>query len=152
MREKTPKRFFLGEVNADSLAEDVAGLVIRLDAIVSSVKIEDMQEQFQLRRKHLIRLCDAALSKALLPESLSAVAFALMASDAFEWDDNVISEVVCDWSSPEINYLLTPETFTIHSSWLTGHSEPPERPSEPAGSLLGQLISRTAKARISGDS
>lgn len=152
MRENTLKRFFLGEVNADSPAEDVAGSVIRLDAIVSSVKIEDMQEQFQLRRKHLIRLCDAALSKALLPEFLSAVAFALMASDAFEWDDNVISEVVCDWSSPEINYPLTPETFTIHRSWLTGLSEPPERPSEPAGSPLGQLISRTAKARISGDS
>ena len=60
MRENTLKRFFLGEVNADSLAEDVAGSVIRLDAIVSSVKIEDMQEQFQLRRKHLIRLCDAS--------------------------------------------------------------------------------------------
>jgi hypothetical protein len=152
MREITLKRFFLEEVNAESLAEDVSGSEIHLDAIVSTVRIEDMEEQFQLRPKHLIRLCDAALSRALPTESLSAIAFALMASDAFEWEDEVISEVVSDWSCPEINYPLTPETLTTHRSWLTGFSEPPERPFPPAGSPLGQLRSRTKKLRISGSS
>ena len=103
MREITLKRFFLDEVNADVLAEDVCGSVARLDGVASSVQIEDMQEPFQLQREHVIRLSDAASSRTLPPESLSAIAFALMASDAFWWDDYVIAEVVADWSCPEIN-------------------------------------------------
>jgi hypothetical protein len=143
MREIILKKFFLEEVTAQSLEEDISGSVIREDAVVSTVKIEDMEDEFQLLRKHLIRLSDAVLSRTLLPESLSTVAFAIIASDTFVWDDNVISEVVHDWSCPEINYPLTPETLTMHRSWLTGLSEPPERPSIPAGSPRGQLLSRT---------
>jgi hypothetical protein len=83
--------------------------------ISSTIQIEDMQEQFELHREHIIHLCDAALSKRLPPESLNAVVFALMASDAFWWDDEVISEVVADCSAPEINYPLTSETLAIAS-------------------------------------
>jgi hypothetical protein len=152
MREITLKRFFLEEVTAQSLEEDVSGSVIHEDAIVSTVKIEDMEEEFQLLRKHLIRLCDAALSKTLLPESLSTVAFALVASDTFAWEDDVISEVVYDWSCPEVNYLLTSETLEMHRSWLTEISKPPERPSMSASSRRGQVISITQKSQISRSS
>jgi hypothetical protein len=79
-----------------------------------------MKEQFQLQREHVIRLCEAALQKTLPPASLTAVAFAFVASDAFCWDDEVISEVAADWSGPEINYPLTEETLAMHRGWLTG--------------------------------
>jgi hypothetical protein len=149
MREITLKRFFLEDVSAETLAEDVSGSVIHLDQIASSVRIEDMKEQFELQREHVIRLCEAALSKTLPTASLTAVAFALVASDAFWWDDEVISEVVADWSAPEINYPLTEETLAMHRGWLTGLAEPSERPLLPADSRSGKLISRRTKVRIS---
>jgi hypothetical protein len=149
MREITLKRFFLEDVSAEALAEDVSGSVIHLDQIASTVQVEDMKEQFELQRAHFIRLCEAALSKALPPASLAAVAFALVASDAFWWEDEVISEVVADWSAPEINYPLTEETLAMHRDWLTGLAEPPERPRLPAASRPGKLISRRTTVRIS---
>ena len=148
MREVTLKRFLLEDVSAEALAEDVSGSVIHLDQISSTIQIEDMKEQFELHREHVIRLCDAALSKTLSPDSLIAVAFALMASDAFWWDDEVISEVVAGWSAPEINYPLTAETLAMHRGWLTGLVDAPERPLLPADSRPGRLISRRTKVPI----
>jgi len=148
MREITLKRFFLGEVNAEELAVDVCGSVVQSGSVDSSVQIEDMDEELELRRDHVIRLCDAASSKILPPESLTAVAFALMASDAFYWDDEAISVVIADWSAPEINYPLTAETLVMHRSWLTGLATPPQRPTLSADSSPGRLISRTTKTRI----
>jgi hypothetical protein len=87
MREITLKRFFLGDVGSETLAEDVSGSVVHLDPIASTVQIENMEGQFELHREHVIGLCEAALSKSLPTESLTAVAFALIASDAFWWDD-----------------------------------------------------------------
>jgi len=126
-------------VNAEALAEDVDGSVVHLDSVSSSVQIEDMKGQFELHREQLIRLCDAALSKILPHESFAAIAFALMASDTFWWGDEVIGEVIGDWSAPEINYPLTEETLTMHRGWLTGRAEPPLR--LPADSRIGKLIS-----------
>jgi hypothetical protein len=148
MREITLKRFFLEDVSAEALAEDVSGSVIHLDQIASTVQIEDMKEQFELQREHVIRLCEAALSKTLPPASLTAVAFALVASDAFWWDDEVISEVVADWSAPEITYPLTEETLAMHRAWLKGLAEPSEGALLPADSRPGKLISRRTKVPI----
>jgi hypothetical protein len=149
MREITLKGFFLEDVSAEALAEDVSGSVIHLDQIASTVQIEDMMEQFELQREHVILLCDAALSMRLSPESLNALAFALMASDAFWWDDEVISEVIADWSAPEINYPHTTETLTMHRGLLTGLASLPGRVLLPADSRPGKLISTRTKVHIS---
>ena len=149
MREITLKRFFLREISAEDLAVDVSNSVVHSSSVDSSVQIEDMDEEFALHRDHVIRLCDAASSKILAPESLTAIAFALMASDAFYWDDEMISEVIADWAAPEINYPLTAETLVMHRDWLTGVAMPPQRPTLSADSPRGRLISRTTKTRIS---
>jgi hypothetical protein len=100
-----------------------------------------MDGHFVLHRDHLIKLCDATLSSELQPESLSAIAFALLASDAFEWDDDVIAEVISDWSAPEINYPMTERTLTMHRGWLTGLTVPPERSRlDAANAARGRLI------------
>jgi len=147
MREITLKQFFLGEISAETLAVDVSGSVIRLDRAVTTVQIEDMKEQFCLWREHLISLCDASLEKTLPSESLSAIAFALMASDAFEWDDEVISEVLSDWSCPEINYPLNAATLNTHRDWLCGISSPPVRPTSLQNFRPGRLISKVIKVQ-----
>ncbi len=52
--------------------------------------------------------------------SRMADAFALQASDAFGWEDEVINEVLSDWSAPEVNFELNNETLNMHRDWFLG--------------------------------
>lgn len=148
MREDTLRRFFVGDVGIDRVAEDVSDAVTRLDHVKLTIAIEDMEEMFPLTREHVALLCDAKLSNALNSEALSAVAFALIASDHFEWDDDVISEVLQDWSCPEINPPLNDSTLRMHRDWLSGVADPPMRPSLSSGAPVGRLVSETRKVRV----
>jgi hypothetical protein len=97
---------------------------------------------FSLQRDHVIKLCEAFLDRALTPEALTTIGFALQASDAFEWEDDVISEVLSDWSAPEVNFELNAKTLNMHRDWLLGSSEPPVRNSvDPLNRIHGRLIS-----------
>ncbi len=127
MQEEELRRYFLGEVSASELTRDLQGAVVHVDDLSSIVHIADMQGTFLLNRPHVIKLCSAFQERALNPEQIHAIAFALLASDTFEWDDDVISEVLSDWSAPEINFELNDETMTMHQGWLLGMSEPPPR-------------------------
>jgi hypothetical protein len=98
------KRFFIGGETVDRLAEDLSDAAIRIDQVHSTIQIADMDGVFALTSDHMVLLCDATLSKALTAEALSTIAFALLASDHFEWNDEAISEVLQDWSCPEINF------------------------------------------------
>ena len=106
MQEEELRRYFLGERSVSELAQDLHGSVVRVDDLGSAVRITDMQGSFSLTRLHVVMLCDAFLEQALTPEALNTVAFALMASDAFEWDDDMTGVVLSDWSVPEINFEL----------------------------------------------
>jgi hypothetical protein len=127
MREEELRRYFMGEVSVSQLAKDISGSVVKVDDVRSEIRIADMQGSFSLQRDHVIRLCEAFLERALTPEALTTVAFALQASDAFEWEDEVISEVLSDWSAPEVNFELNAETLNMHRDWLLGFGEPPVR-------------------------
>jgi len=136
----------MGEASVSQLAEDISGSVVKIDDLQSEILIADMQSSFSLQRDHVIRLCEAFLDRVLTPEALNTIGFALQASDAFEWEDEVISEVLSDWSAPEVNFELNAETLNMHRNWLLGHSEPPVR--EPIDSLHrinARLISRRTK-------
>jgi hypothetical protein len=146
MREEELRRYFMGEASVSQLAEDISGSVVKIDDLQSEILIADMQSSFSLQRDHVIRLCEAFLDRVLTPEALNTIGFALQASDAFEWEDEVISEVLSDWSAPEVNFELNAETLNMHRNWLLGHSEPPVR--EPIDSLHrinARLISRRTK-------
>ncbi len=145
MREEELRRYFLGQRSAAELSEDLRGSVLQIDQVRSSVQIVDMRESFSVTRPHLVSLCDAFIEGALPPDALNTVAFALMASDAFEWDDDVTSEVLSDWSAPEINYELNAETISMHREWLLGTAEPPRREFRDAKARTGHLISVRTK-------
>jgi hypothetical protein len=82
----------------------------------------------------------------LTPEALNTIAFALQASDAFEWQDEVLGEVLADWSAPEVNFELNAETLNTHRDWLLGYSEPPVRkPIDPLHRINARLISMRTK-------
>jgi hypothetical protein len=111
-----------------------------------------MSSSFSLTRKELFLLCDTGLRGELPGESITAIAFMVIASDHFEWDgnDEIISEILSDWSCPEVNYPLTPTTFQMHRRWLLGLETPPERPALAKNSKKGHLISMRRKILVKG--
>jgi hypothetical protein len=139
MRESVLRGFISGEVAINDLVRDLRGSVTQVSSIESAVEIEDMPESFLLARQHVMMLCDAALSKTLTSEDLTTVAFALMASDHFEWEDEILSEVLSDWSCPEVNFPLDESTLRMHRSWLAGDAHPSARMG--VASNNGRLIS-----------
>jgi hypothetical protein len=83
----------------------------------------------------------------LTAEALSTIAFALLASDHFEWNDEAISEVLQDWSCPEINFPLVDSVLKMHRDWLTGIANPSDKPSVGSAAPTGRIISE--KRRVS---
>ncbi len=141
MREEILKRFFAGEVSAAKLAKDVGGSERRVNKIETVIKIKDMGEEFAVTRPKLISLCDAVLSGELPPQALATIGFALEASDRFIWDgdeDDLLANVIADWSCPEVNYPLTLENVGKFRAWLSG-KEP--YPGKAAGASGGKLVS-----------
>jgi hypothetical protein len=146
MREEELRRYFMGEISVSRLAEDIRGSVVKVDDLRSEIRIADMQGSFSLQRDHVIRLCEAFLDGALTPEALNTVAFALLASDAFEWDDDLTSEVLAEWSAPEVNFELNEMTLNMHRDWLLGSGEPPVRKTiDAANRINARLISVRTK-------
>src|ERR1700722_1253919 len=146
MREEELRRYFMGEASVSQLAEDISGSVVKIDDLQSEILIADMQSSFSLQRDHVIRLCEVFLDRVLTPEALNTIGFALQASDAFEWEDEVISEVLSDWAAPEVNFQLNAETLNMHRDWLLGIREPPVRNSvDPLSRIQGRLISVRTK-------
>jgi hypothetical protein len=149
MREQVLRLFFEGKCSAAELAHDVAGSMKQTSSTTSVVSIEDMENSFPLTSDMAIRLCDAVLGGELPPDALHSIGFALMASDCFEWDgdnDEVLANVIADWSCPEVNYPLTLENIQRFRAWLT-RTEP--YPSKlPLKSEKGRILSVTEKKFI----
>ena len=146
MREEELRRYFMGEASVSQLAEDISGSVVKIDDLQSEILIADMQSSFSLQRDHVIRLCEAFLDRVLTPEALNTIGFALQASDAFEWEDEVISEVLSDWSAPEVNFELNAETLNMHRDLLLSYGDPPVRkPVDPHHRINARLISLRTK-------
>jgi hypothetical protein len=146
MREETIKRFFLGEVDGNALAKEASASVIRPDKIASEIAIEDMDGDFTLTRHHLLLLCEEGISGRIGENSLNAIAFSLIASDHFSWEeDDLIAEVLHDWSCPEFNYPLNAKTLEMNKDCLLGRSSPPDKLPPPPHAGQGKVISTRAK-------
>jgi len=148
MRERVLRDFFEGNATIAALAEDVAGSICQNNQGISVVSIEDMDGKFTVTASMLIRLCDVVLGSELEPVALHTIGFSLIASDAFCWDadeDDVLAEVIADWSCPEVNYPLTLENVKRFRKWLTRSEPYPAKPPLKAG---GNIISVTEKKRL----
>ena len=145
MREEELRRHFLGQRSAAELSEDLRGSMLVIDQVHSSVQIVDMKESYSLTRFDLVNLCDAFIKGHISPDALETIGFALMASDTFDWDDDVISEVLSDWSAPEVKYELNAVTIRVHRQWLMGNVEPPRREFKDLDARTGRLVSVRSK-------
>jgi len=130
MREEVLKRYFEARASVEELESDLAGSREKVSEIEYRLHIVDMDSDFEVKRDHLLKLCDAVLHGELEAESLRIIGDALMMSDHFTWDgdrEEVISEVTFCWSAPEINYPLTNESVAMFRRWLLGEESLPKR-------------------------
>jgi hypothetical protein len=147
MREESIAAFLTGKMEAAALNLEALESIARYDAIRTAVAIIDLDRSFAVSRDHIIRLCDAAIGGTLSEAALNAVAFALLSTDHFEWEDDIIAEVLNDWSAPEVNYPLTASNLSMDKGWLSGITKPPERPPVSRGLIKGKLVSQRLKVK-----
>jgi hypothetical protein len=147
MREEVLAAFFGGTASATELATDLDGAEERVSDVESLVRIKDMREELVVIREMAIRLCDAVLRGELPPSSLATIGFALIASDRFVWDgEDVLADIIADWSCPEVNYALNLENVRRCRAWLTGEEAYPARSNTATMGL--QVISIRHKKRL----
>jgi hypothetical protein len=139
--EQVLRDFFVGDASGKDLAANVHGSVSHPSERVSIVHISDMDDELTVARRMAVKLCDAVLNGDLPAEDLATIGFALIASDRFGWDeDDLLANVIADWSCPEINYPLTIENIARFKRWLLESEPYPEKPRSPSSSR-GRLVS-----------
>lgn len=146
MREQVLRRFFEGKSSATELAHDIAGST-RRSGVKVTTSIENMEDDFEVTAAMAVRLCDAVLAEDLPAEALQTIGFALTASDKFQWDgdeDEVLAEVIADWSCPEVNYPLTLENVRRFRTWLMREEPYPPKP-KPMETSGGNIVSINEK-------
>ena len=90
--------------------------------------VTPMKEELVVTHEHVLRLCDAVLEGSLAPEDLEPIAFCIIASDQFLFEDSTpynerVLDTLHDWDSPEINYALTHATVEkFKKRLLTGEN------------------------------
>jgi hypothetical protein len=153
VKEATLRDFFCGTVAADKLAVEVRDAVEPLSGTSRRVHIQDLpaHEELTITAQMLVRLCDAVLAGDLPGSALETISFAIIASDHLHWgvDDELVGRVLYDWTSPEINWELTPGNVRMFREWLTGEVQPPSEPEVTTDTLSGgEYRTRTAKVRV----
>jgi hypothetical protein len=149
VKEATVRDFFSGAVPPDQLSAEARDAVEPLGGTARRIHIEDLPagEEVTITREMLVRLCDAALAGSISAAALETIAFAIVASDHFRWedDDGVVGRVLLDWASPEIN----PGNLRMFREWITGEVRPPSEPDVTADTLSGPgFPRRRSKVRV----
>jgi hypothetical protein len=148
--ENTLRDFFLAKIGASALAEEASTAIEQVDQVNQVVHVRESRELFPVNRAMLIKLCDSVLDGALPASALIPIGFVLETSERLEWgDDDVMSEVLGDWSAPEINYPLNREHIEMFKRWLLNVEPCPERESFPVNSPKGPLIFRRRRVTVS---
>ena len=117
MREDVLREYFAGARTAAELAHDIVGTVTSTDPghgpVVRRFRVTRMASSSALVPEHILKLIDAVIAGELSLADLDAIAFALEASDQFEWDTDTsggerVAHALFWLGSPEVNYPLTP--------------------------------------------
>lgn len=124
MTELTLKEYFENKISPDLLAIDLKDSQRQTGYDVTTVYIDSLKEgEFEVRKEHLLKLCDDVISRTISPVELNTISFALIASDFFHWDSDtsdgaLVAEVIFDWDNPEIRFALTLENVQLWKDYL----------------------------------
>jgi len=119
MTEQALKDYFENKLTASQLALD-------LNTPGKENDIDKIKEKghFEVTKAHLIKLCDDVLNEQLLPTDLGTIAFTIICSDYFvfneqvEEDVEILEEVIYDWDNPEVGFELSLKNVVLWKEYL----------------------------------
>lgn len=125
MKETVLRDYFENRGTVETLAENVKDTQKRATYDTTSVQVEQIQDgtTYQVRKEHLLKLCNEVLNGNLLLEDINSIALALVFSEYFVWDTKteegeMIETTIYDWDSPEINFPLTLSNMKLWKHYL----------------------------------
>lgn len=106
MKEKILRDYLENNLTVDILAADVKDSQKKTSYDVVSVYIDKVNEtgEYEITKSHLTKLIDDTIAGRLTPTDLNTIAFALIGSEYFTWDedDKVIANTIFDLDNPDI--------------------------------------------------
>ncbi|MGJ8698092.1 MAG: hypothetical protein ACSHYF_17365 [Verrucomicrobiaceae bacterium] len=124
MKTSVLRSFIDGTSDSRALVKDLEGGVERTSYDVISHYIDDdLEVESPVTTANLVAICDAFANGELTGQMIQQIAFAMMASDYFEWDRDTpagerVAEVIGRWDTPEINYPITDSTMVKFRHYL----------------------------------
>ena len=125
MTEQTLKDYFDGKVSVNTLASDLKGSQVRTGHDTTFIHVTSIADdgEYVVTRQHLTKLCNEALAGLLTPTDLNTVAFGLIGSDYFHWDNStedgeIVANTLFDWDNPDINFPLTADNLRLWKKYL----------------------------------
>ena len=119
MTEQKLKEYFENKITIDELRSDVKNSQTKTGYDTTSVFIEQIDEGgFILHKEHLIKLCEDFISKKIDSVDLNTIAFSLIASDFFDWNEEEISNVIFDWDNATIGYDINTKNVQLWKDYL----------------------------------
>lgn len=124
MTEEKLRDYFNGQLTPKELSSDLEGSQKRTSYDVTSVYINNIEDgEFEVKKEHLVKLCDDVIFGHLALTDLNTIGFALMASDYFTWDNSgadgeIVANVIFQWDSSEIGFDLTIKNVRLWKEYL----------------------------------
>lgn len=124
MTEQNLKAYFENSLTVELLSIDLKNSNKKTGNDTSTVFIDRIQSgEFEITKENLIKLCNDTINGLLSPTDLNTIAFALICSDFFYWnnetnDGNIISNVINEWDNPEMGFDLTLKNIELWKEYL----------------------------------
>jgi len=124
MKELILKKYLENKISAKILANDLRHSQNKTGYDTISVTIESLESgEFEIKKTHLVDLCEAYLNEQITSEDLNTIGFALMASEFFHWDDEtmfgeIIGEVISGWDNENIGYDINRKNVQLWKEYL----------------------------------
>ncbi len=122
MKEETLKYYFENKVSAMSLNSNVQGSreSTGIDSTNTLIELLEFKQEYEVQIKDVVKLCIDTIEGRITDSNLNIIAFALIGSDYFVWDEttekgNRIDNVIFELDNPEICYPINKTNLT---NWI----------------------------------
>jgi len=72
-----------------------------------------LNQEIKISRSNLVAKCDQFLNGELKKSDLENYASDLIGQDFFDWDDEIIADIIFQWDSPEINFPINKKNIEL---------------------------------------
>lgn len=119
MTEQNLKKYFENKITVEELKSDLKNSQTKTVFDTKSVHCKQLKDdEFEVQKEHLIKLCKDFIAQKLDVEDLNAVAFSLFASENFDWNGDEVSTVIFDWDNPIIGYDINLKNVQLWKNYL----------------------------------